>query len=152
VVLGGSEDGGVYVWEVSSGKLIDTLRPPSHPQSGGAVFAVQWHAQAGLMASAAQDGTLRSWVYEAKRAAERELMLVMGGGGGAESGLSSAALMSAAQMPVVPHTSTSTSASASASALSGSITITAPPSAAASLSAAGATIPPTASASASSKK
>ena len=56
VVLGGSEDGNVYVWDVKTGVLLDRLR--GHR---GVIFHVDWSNVQALAATASHDGTIKTW-------------------------------------------------------------------------------------------
>ncbi|CEG48172.1 WD40 repeat-containing protein [Plasmopara halstedii] len=60
-VLGGSEDGFVYVWEVATGKLLERL-------SGhrGVTYNARWHEKQALLASSSHDGTVKTWWWQDK--------------------------------------------------------------------------------------
>lgn len=60
-VLGGSEDGYVYVWEVATGKLLERL-------SGhrGVTYNARWHEKQALLASSSHDGTVKTWWWQDK--------------------------------------------------------------------------------------
>lgn len=58
-VLGGSEDGAVYVWDVATGKLLEKLA--GHQ---GVTYNAKWHEKQALMASSSHDGTVKTWWYE----------------------------------------------------------------------------------------
>ncbi|CAH0517739.1 unnamed protein product [Peronospora belbahrii] len=60
-VLGGSEDGYVYVWEVATGKLLERLA--GHR---GVTYNAQWHEKQSLLASSSHDGTVKTWWWEDK--------------------------------------------------------------------------------------
>lgn len=55
-VLGGSEDGAVYVWDVATGKLLEKLA--GHH---GVTYNAKWHEKQALMASSSHDGTVKTW-------------------------------------------------------------------------------------------
>lgn len=55
-VLGGSEDGAVYVWDVATGKLLEKLA--GHQ---GVTYNAKWHEKQALMASSSHDGTVKTW-------------------------------------------------------------------------------------------
>ena len=59
VVLSGSDDGTLHVWEAASGRPLSTLE--GHP--GGASYRALWSAKQGLLASCGEDGTVRTWSY-----------------------------------------------------------------------------------------
>jgi WD40 repeat protein len=61
-VLGGSEDGRVYVWDVVTGKLLETL--PGHR---GVTYNAKWHEKQALMASSSHDGTVKTWWWRDDR-------------------------------------------------------------------------------------
>lgn len=56
LVISGSEDSQVYIWNRYSEQLLETL--PGH---SGSVNAVAWSLSAGLLASASDDHTVRVW-------------------------------------------------------------------------------------------
>jgi COMPASS component SWD3 len=58
-VLGGSEDGAVYVWDVATGKLLEKLA--GHE---GVTYNAKWHERQALMASSSHDGTVRTWWWQ----------------------------------------------------------------------------------------
>ncbi|CAI5714456.1 unnamed protein product [Peronospora destructor] len=60
-VLGGSEDGYVYVWEVATGKLLERLA--SHR---GVTYNAWWHEKQALLASSSHDGTIKTWWWQDK--------------------------------------------------------------------------------------
>jgi WD40 repeat protein len=60
-VLGGSEDGYVYVWEVATGKLLERLA--GH---GGVTYNARWHEKQALLASSSHDGTVKTWWWQDK--------------------------------------------------------------------------------------
>jgi COMPASS component SWD3 len=55
-VLGGSEDGNLYVWDARSGELLDRLA--GHK---GVVTHVEWSKSQSLAVTASHDGTVRTW-------------------------------------------------------------------------------------------
>jgi COMPASS component SWD3 len=58
-VLGGSEGGRVHVWETLTGQLLERL--PGH---GGPVFRAVWNDNQAMVASCADDCTVRTWVQK----------------------------------------------------------------------------------------
>ncbi|KAF4321128.1 hypothetical protein BBO99_00004015 [Phytophthora kernoviae] len=60
-VLGGSEDGYVYVWEVATGKLLERLA--GHR---GVTYNARWHEKQALLASSSHDGTVKTWWWQEK--------------------------------------------------------------------------------------
>jgi len=57
-VLSGSEDGGVYIWDRETGRLLEALG--GHGE--GSVNAVAWNPKnEGVFASCGDDGTIRIW-------------------------------------------------------------------------------------------
>ncbi|KAI9919543.1 hypothetical protein PsorP6_017794 [Peronosclerospora sorghi] len=60
-VLGGSEDGYIYVWEVATGKLLERLA--GHR---GVTYNAQWHEKQALLASSSHDGTVKTWWWQDK--------------------------------------------------------------------------------------
>uniref|UniRef100_K3W6D9 WD40 repeat-containing protein SMU1 n=1 Tax=Globisporangium ultimum (strain ATCC 200006 / CBS 805.95 / DAOM BR144) TaxID=431595 RepID=K3W6D9_GLOUD len=61
-VLGGSEDGAVYVWDVATGKLLEKLA--GHH---GVTYNAKWHEKQALMASSSHDGTVKTWWWQDKK-------------------------------------------------------------------------------------
>ncbi|TMW58948.1 hypothetical protein Poli38472_007093 [Pythium oligandrum] len=61
-VLGGSEDGCVYVWDVATGKLLEKLA--GHQ---GVTYNAKWHERQALMASSSHDGTVKTWWWQDKK-------------------------------------------------------------------------------------
>jgi hypothetical protein len=59
VVLSGSDDGTLHVWEAASGRPLSTLI--GHP--GGPSYRALWSAKQSLLASCGEDGTVRTWSY-----------------------------------------------------------------------------------------
>ena len=60
-VLGGSEDGYIYVWEVATGKLLERL--VGHH---GVTYNARWHEKQALLASSSHDGTIKTWWWQDK--------------------------------------------------------------------------------------
>ncbi|CAI5725387.1 unnamed protein product [Hyaloperonospora brassicae] len=60
-VLGGSEDGYIYIWEVATGKLLERLTGHS-----GVTYNAQWHEKQALLASSSHDGTIKTWWWQDK--------------------------------------------------------------------------------------
>ena len=56
LVLGGSEDGLVHVWDVATGNLLERL--PGH---SGIVYSATWHKHQALMATCSHDRTLHTY-------------------------------------------------------------------------------------------
>mmetsp|Transcript_16887 Transcript_16887/g.43093 ORF Transcript_16887/g.43093 Transcript_16887/m.43093 type:complete len:544 (+) Transcript_16887:126-1757(+) len=59
VVIGGSEDGIIYIWDVDSGTVLQQLVGHS-----GIVFDAVWSPKQSLLASCSEDGTVRTWYYD----------------------------------------------------------------------------------------
>lgn len=59
VVVGGSEDGFVYVWDVETTDVIQKLGP-----CGGAVYDAAWNGRQSILASCSHDGVVTSWCYD----------------------------------------------------------------------------------------
>ena len=59
LIIGGSEDGLVYIWDIETGNLLQRLR--GHR---GIVYTAVWNSQQSLLASCADDGTLKTWWYD----------------------------------------------------------------------------------------
>lgn len=58
VVISGSEDGFVYVWDVESTDVVSKLGP-----STGPVYEAKWNARQSVLASCGHDGVVSSWYY-----------------------------------------------------------------------------------------
>lgn len=59
VVVGGSEDGLVYIWDVATTDVMRKLGA-----AGGAVYVATWNARQGLLASCSHDGVVSTWCYD----------------------------------------------------------------------------------------
>lgn len=59
LVVGGSEDGFVYVWDVETEDVVGKLGPANGP-----VYSARWNASRSLLVSCSQDGLASSWCYE----------------------------------------------------------------------------------------
>nr|CCA26522.1 conserved hypothetical protein [Albugo laibachii Nc14] len=55
-VLGGSEDGAIYIWDITTGKLLEKLCGHS-----GVTYNAMWHEKQALMASSSHDSTVKTW-------------------------------------------------------------------------------------------
>ncbi len=58
LVLGGSEDGIVYIWDTMQGNLVEQMS--GH---GGIVYDAVWNNRQSLLASCSEDGTIKTWWY-----------------------------------------------------------------------------------------
>eukprot|EP00842_Homolaphlyctis_polyrhiza_P005930 jgi/Hompol1/6338/HPOL_001506-RA len=58
LIVGGSEDGVVYVWDRDKGEVLQRLR--GH---GGIVYSATWNARQALFASCSEDRTLCTWAF-----------------------------------------------------------------------------------------
>ncbi|KAJ2726889.1 hypothetical protein GGI07_000217 [Coemansia sp. Benny D115] len=61
MVVGGSEDGMVYIWDRQSTAIVQRL--PGHR---GIVYDAQWNPKRGILCSAGDDWTLRTWWFDPK--------------------------------------------------------------------------------------
>ncbi|CAN8062671.1 unnamed protein product [Agarophyton chilense] len=59
VVIGGSEDGHVYIWDVDSSEVLQKLGA-----GGGTVYDVEWNARRSVLASCAHDGVVSVWCFD----------------------------------------------------------------------------------------
>ena len=59
VVLSGSDDGTVRVWETASGEALDVLG-----HGGSPTHRAVWCGRQGLLASCADDGSVKTWCYK----------------------------------------------------------------------------------------
>jgi COMPASS component SWD3 len=62
LVVGGSEDGLVYLWDLGTGKLLSRLRGHSD-----VVYHAKWNEHKSLLATCSDDGTAMTWWYDEKR-------------------------------------------------------------------------------------
>lgn len=60
VVIGGSEDGYVYIWDVETTEVVGKLGPGDGP-----VYEARWNSRQSLLASCGHDGIVSSWCYDA---------------------------------------------------------------------------------------
>ena len=67
VVIGGSEDGCVYIWSVSDGKVLERLE--GHD---GVVYSASWNERQCLIASCSHDASVRTWFCDDSQDNERE--------------------------------------------------------------------------------
>ncbi|PVU98683.1 hypothetical protein BB559_001374 [Furculomyces boomerangus] len=59
LITGGSENGKVYIWNKNSGEIVSQLE--GHE---GISYEAKWHAKRGLLCSASDDKTLKTWYYK----------------------------------------------------------------------------------------
>ncbi|EME26021.1 hypothetical protein Gasu_63220 isoform 2 [Galdieria sulphuraria] len=59
LVVGGSEDGFVYIWDTETGNLVQKLGPCVGP-----IYAAQWCNRQSLLASCGHDGMVRTWWFD----------------------------------------------------------------------------------------
>ncbi|GJQ11439.1 hypothetical protein GpartN1_g3230.t1 [Galdieria partita] len=59
LVVGGSEDGFVYIWDTETGNLVQKLGPCMGP-----IYAAQWCNRQSLLASCGHDGMVRTWWFD----------------------------------------------------------------------------------------
>lgn len=59
LVVGGSEDGFVYVWDVDTEDVVGRLGPANGP-----VYSAKWNASRNLLVSCSQEGLASTWCYE----------------------------------------------------------------------------------------
>ncbi|KAI8900389.1 WD40-repeat-containing domain protein [Globomyces pollinis-pini] len=59
LIVGGSEDGIVYVWDREKGEVLQRLRHHS-----GLVYSMIWNAKQSLFLSCSEDKTLATWVFD----------------------------------------------------------------------------------------
>ena len=75
VVLSGSDDGTVRVWETASGEALGVLG-----HGGSPTHRAVWCGRQGLLASCADDGSVKTWCYKGRKRLPWEA------GSGAEGG------------------------------------------------------------------
>jgi COMPASS component SWD3 len=63
LVVSGSEDGCVYVWDLDTGLMLQRLTGHT-----GIVYDVKWNERQSLLASCSDDGTIRTWHFDASQA------------------------------------------------------------------------------------
>eukprot|EP00177_Eucheuma_denticulatum_P008135 GFKZ01014818.1.p1 GENE.GFKZ01014818.1~~GFKZ01014818.1.p1 ORF type:complete len:617 (-),score=58.73 GFKZ01014818.1:910-2760(-) len=59
VVVGGSEDGFVYIWDLETTDVVGKLGPAQGP-----VYGAKWNARQSVLASCNHDGVVVSWGYD----------------------------------------------------------------------------------------
>jgi len=62
LIVGGSEDGCIYLWDVNNGNLVQKLR--AHH---GIVYNVRWHPVAELLLSCSHDRSVKTWWYDSSQ-------------------------------------------------------------------------------------
>ena len=62
LVVSGSEDGVVHIWDLESGQLMQRLR--GHAD---VVYDAAWSEETSMLASCSHDGTLATWWYDASQ-------------------------------------------------------------------------------------
>lgn len=58
-IIGGSEDGFVYVWDINSSEVVSRLGPVKGP-----VYSAQWNARQTILASCSHDYEASCWYYD----------------------------------------------------------------------------------------
>lgn len=58
-MVGGSEDGFVYIWDIETSNLVQKLGPCVGP-----VYSAQWNNRQSLLASCGHDGIVRTWWFD----------------------------------------------------------------------------------------
>lgn len=61
VVISGSEDGFVYIWDVESTDVVGKLGP-----STGPMYGANWNGRQSVLASCGHDGIVSSWYYDSE--------------------------------------------------------------------------------------
>ncbi|KAH6564094.1 hypothetical protein BSLG_004959 [Batrachochytrium salamandrivorans] len=61
LIVGGSEDGAVYLWDRDKGDVLQRLRG-----NRGVVYSAVWNAKQALLASCSEDRTLSTWWFDPK--------------------------------------------------------------------------------------
>ena len=59
LIIGGSEDGCVYLWDLNSGECLSQLAGHA-----GVVYHTTWSRHRSLLASCSDDGTAMTWWYD----------------------------------------------------------------------------------------
>ena len=59
VIVGGSEDGYVYIWDIETGYVLQKLG--GHQ---GTVYQAVWNPKQGLIASCSDDKSIGTWWYD----------------------------------------------------------------------------------------
>jgi WD40 repeat protein len=59
LIVGGSEDGIVYIWDQDTGEVLQKLR--GHH---GVVYEANWNSKQGMLASCSDDQTVKIWKYD----------------------------------------------------------------------------------------
>lgn len=61
IVVGGSEDGFVYMWDIDTEDVVGKLGPANGP-----VYAAEWNAKRSLLVSCSHDDVATTWCYKPK--------------------------------------------------------------------------------------
>jgi COMPASS component SWD3 len=64
LIIGGSEDGFVYIWDTDTQDVVKKLGP-----AGGPVYSAQWNTDQSLLVSCSHDGSASTWQYSNARGA-----------------------------------------------------------------------------------
>jgi len=59
LIVGGSEDGVIYIWDTDTGDLIQKLR--GHTET---VYCSVWNSNQSMLCSCSDDNTLKTWWYD----------------------------------------------------------------------------------------
>eukprot|EP00899_Mesostigma_viride_P000063 jgi/Mesvir1/10057/Mv12126-RA.1 len=66
LIVGGSEDGLVYVWDLETGELLQRLGARQTDRHSMIAYRAVWSPQQSLLVSCSHDGTIKTWWYDEK--------------------------------------------------------------------------------------
>ncbi|XP_024385842.1 uncharacterized protein [Physcomitrium patens] len=64
LVVGGSEDGFVYIWDTATGEILHRLGSHSPESHTDIAYRAVWNAHQSLLVSCSHDGTVKTWWYD----------------------------------------------------------------------------------------
>lgn len=64
LIVGGSEDGLVYIWSAATGEVLQRLGSWGEEGHRGTVYRAIWNSNQSLLASCSHDSTIKTWWYD----------------------------------------------------------------------------------------
>ncbi|CAM6106108.1 unnamed protein product [Calypogeia fissa] len=72
LVVGGSEDGLIYIWDATTGEILQRLGSNSPLSHQDVAYRAIWNAHQSLLVSCSHDSTLKTWWYDGNQAFDQE--------------------------------------------------------------------------------